>query len=380
MSAQSGHVDHLRARTCEPIAGAAKAPDLTVTYITARDELKVTCIQDGRYVMSDLTLDADQVRVRSLEFDDMDAMAHTMVGSHMDFVPLQSGKFHGRVCQIDVDGLSLRRISEHPHLKHGAIGPERIALQLLLRSAASMTINGSEFGRSHLAVLPGDMSTHAIFPVEHERIGIVIRKDDLDRMIESYGAPPLPQNTLSLLHLSDAQVNAMSSAFSAMTDFAQRLPNLFAVPGLGPAIADECRGLLMGALSDVNALSGSQLQTRDMLRQIRGADEFLQSHINRPIYTEELCTALGVTARQLHQSFAAVYGMSPHAYLKRRRLILVHRALRSNREVPAMVKSIALSHGFWHLSHFGQEYAAMFAETPSATLGKGGGRAVRSAA
>jgi AraC family ethanolamine operon transcriptional activator len=136
----------------------------------------------------------------------------------------------------------------------------------------------------------------------------------------------------------------------------------------------------MSALSSADAPSATLRQTKELLRQVRVADEFLQSHIDRPIYTEELCTALGVTARQLHQSFAAVYGMSPHAYLKRRRLILVHRALRSSREVPAMVKSIALSHGFWHLSHFGQEYAAMFAETPSATLGKGGGRAVRSAA
>jgi AraC family transcriptional regulator, ethanolamine operon transcriptional activator len=321
--------------------------------------------------MSVQSLEAGPVRVQSLEFDDMDTMARTVVGPHMNFVPLRSGQFHGRVDQIDVDGLSLRRLVEDPHLKHGAIGPNRVVIQLLLHPTVGMTINGREFGRSHLAVLPEGTSVQALFPVKHERIGIVIHTGGLDRMIESYGAPPIPRDTLSLLHLNQDQANAMSSAFIAMTDFAQRLPNRFAVPGLGPAVADECRRLLIGALSGADTPFKTRRQTQDMLRQVRAADAFLCSHITRPIYTEELCTSLGVTARRLHQSFAAVYGMSPHAYLKRRRLILARRALKSNRDGPAMVKSIALSHGFWHLGHFGQEYVSMFGEMPSQTLGKG---------
>jgi AraC family ethanolamine operon transcriptional activator len=112
-----------------------------------------------------------------------------------------------------------------------------------------------------------------------------------------------------------------------------------------------------------------------MLRQVAAADGFLHAHIDRPVYTDELCAALHVSARTLHQSFAAVYGMSPHAFLKRRRLVLVHRALRSAREDQAMVKSIVLAHGFWHLGRFAHEYAAMFGEMPSETLGRDLGRA-----
>jgi AraC family transcriptional regulator, ethanolamine operon transcriptional activator len=330
--------------------------------------------------MSDLTLEADQVRVRSLEFNDMDMMALTLIGNHMNFVPLRSGRFHGRGCLIDVDGISIRRFVEDPHLKLGAVGPGRVSLQLLLCPTTGITMNGSEFGRWQLAVIPEGISVQAIFPVQHERIGILIRTEDFDRMIESCGAPSIPRDRLSYLRLSEDQASAMASAFTAMTDLAQQLPNLFTVPGLGPAITEESRRLIMGALSGADAPSGTLQPTIEMLRQVRTADEFLQSHINRPIYTEELCVALGVTARQLHQSFATIYSMSPHAYLKRRRLILVHRALKADRDGPVMVKSIVLSHGFWHLSHFGQEYAAMFDETPSTTLGKGGGRAVRSAA
>ena len=113
-------------------------------------------------------------------------------------------------------------------------------------------------------------------------------------------------------------------------------------------------------------------QSFTTLARVPEYNEFLRAHIDRPIYTDELCAALHVSARTLHQSFAAVYGMSPHAYLKRRRLVLVHQALRSSDTMHSMVKSIALAHGFWHLGRFAHEYAAMFGETPSETLGKRG--------
>jgi hypothetical protein len=35
------------------------------------------------------------------------------------------------------------------------------------------------------------------------------------------------------------------------------------------------------------------------------------------------------------------------------------------------VKSIALSHGFWHLGQFAHDYRATFGEAPSETLARG---------
>jgi AraC family transcriptional regulator, ethanolamine operon transcriptional activator len=65
-----------------------------------------------------------------------------------------------------------------------------------------------------------------------------------------------------------------------------------------------------------------------------------------------------------------VYGLSPHAYLKRRRLVLVRRALQSAHDGPVLVRSVALGHGFWHLGRFARDYAAMFREMPSEIVGK----------
>jgi AraC family ethanolamine operon transcriptional activator len=86
------------------------------------------------------------------------------------------------------------------------------------------------------------------------------------------------------------------------------------------------------------------------------------------VYTEDLCAALGVSARRLHDAFRAVLGMSPHAYLKSRRLLLAHRALLGRMDRPDLVKSVALAHGFWHLGHFARDYRALFGRLPSETL------------
>jgi AraC family transcriptional regulator, ethanolamine operon transcriptional activator len=307
--------------------------------------------------------------VRLLRFDDMDTMAQAMIGDHVEFLPLRSGPFHGRFCQIDLGGLVLRRMKHAPLLIHGAVGPDRMALQLV-RSAGGVTLNGDAFGSSDLAVLPEGAAIQAICPAEQDRIGVVFRAAAFERLIESYGAQAFPRGSHRMLRLREDQAGTLVRAFAAMTDLAESLPDLFAVPGLDHAMSDECQRLLAGVLSGEEDHPECSRQTADMLRWVAAADGFLREHIDRPVYTDELCAALHVSARALHQSFAAVYGMSPHGYLRRRRLVLVRRALRSARDGPALVKSVALAHGFWHLGRFARDYAAMFREMPSETIGK----------
>ena len=94
----------------------------------------------------------------------------------------------------------------------------------------------------------------------------------------------------------------------------------------------------------------------------------MDADLTLPVYTEQLCAALGVSARHLHDAFRAVLGISPHAYLKRRRLMLVHHALKFGGAEAPLVKSVALAHGFWHLGNFAHDYRELFGQSPSDTL------------
>ena len=107
------------------------------------------------------------------------------------------------------------------------------------------------------------------------------------------------------------------------------------------------------------------------------ADAYLGEHRDRPIYTEELCNGLAVSASSLAEAFRAMFGVSPHRFLKLRRLSMVRAALLTRESPALLVKSVALSHGFWHLGQFAHDYRATFGKSRSETLARAGRCAVR---
>src|SRR5687767_12224553 len=61
-------------------------------------------------------------------------------------------------------------------------------------------------------------------------------------------------------------------------------------------------------------------------------------------------------------AFGATFGVSPHRFLKLRRLAMVRKLLRSRKGPAPLVKPVALAHGFWDLGQFALEYRAMYGE------------------
>ncbi|MCC7282069.1 MAG: helix-turn-helix domain-containing protein [Acetobacteraceae bacterium] len=138
--------------------------------------------------------------------------------------------------------------------------------------------------------------------------------------------------------------------------------------GLRASLLEIAREVLAGAEPGVPART--QRACRGWTRIVRGAEALLRADPARPIYTEELCASLGVSAASLAEAFRQVLGITPHRYLKRRRLAMVRAALRVPDGPPPLVKSVALSHGFWHLGQFAIDYRDLYGEAPSATLAR----------
>ena len=154
-----------------------------------------------------------------------------------------------------------------------------------------------------------------------------------------------------------------------VTDLAERFsPRREPTTGPADAFANGFMELCMEAFSLAERRPLRSRAARDAIRLLGAAEEYLDANISRPIYTDELCTALAVSPRKLHHAFGAACGMSPHAYLKRRRLMMAHQALRSGGPEARLVKSVALAHGFWHLGNFAHDYREQFGQSPSDTL------------
>lgn len=115
------------------------------------------------------------------------------------------------------------------------------------------------------------------------------------------------------------------------------------------------------------ARPGSFDKHRKLIARLDEAVEFFGS---KPLYSDDLATALGVSVRTLQIAAQAVHGVSLHHYLRLKRLWSVRVQLMTGGD-GTTVKAAALGNGFWHLGDFSRGYRLAFGETPSETLARG---------
>jgi AraC family ethanolamine operon transcriptional activator len=152
-----------------------------------------------------------------------------------------------------------------------------------------------------------------------------------------------------------------------IADLAASDPGRLGNPAVARAIVEAIATSLGAALGNPPERPGRA--GRRCLRIVAAATEYLDAILGRPVYSDEVAEALGVSPRSLNEAFGAVLGMSLHRYLQTRRLNLAHRRLRAGED--GLVKTVALDLGFWHLGRFAISYRALFGETPAETLLQG---------
>ncbi|WP_444839125.1 helix-turn-helix domain-containing protein [Bradyrhizobium sp.] len=109
------------------------------------------------------------------------------------------------------------------------------------------------------------------------------------------------------------------------------------------------------------------------LALVRKLDELLAFDASRTLYSADVARQFGVSVRTLHNAVVAIRGMSPHRYVRLRRLWSVRQQLAIGSST-AVIKAIALANGFWHMGEFGSLYRNTFGETPQQTLAAARGR------
>ena len=153
---------------------------------------------------------------------------------------------------------------------------------------------------------------------------------------------------------------------AAMSDPARPLAGLPARVALERRLIDT----FLGALHDGISGDGPRLRSRAAQpeRRLRQAREFLEASVDRLFHLDELCRELGMSRRGIEVMFRKSLGTTPGRYLHCQRLNAVRRSLVRADPDSTMVKEVAHGWGFLHMGHFGQNYRALFGETPRATL------------
>jgi AraC-like DNA-binding protein len=104
------------------------------------------------------------------------------------------------------------------------------------------------------------------------------------------------------------------------------------------------------------------------LRIVSRVEEYMGANESRPVHISEICSELHVSRRTLHRAFHDAIGLGPVAFLRRKRLCSVHKALRRSDPMKTTVAEVAIQHGFANPSRFSGDYHSLFSEYPSQTL------------
>jgi AraC family transcriptional regulator, ethanolamine operon transcriptional activator len=310
-------------------------------------------------------LDATLLREEFAEADDLTARLRGVVVHGTSLLPSAAARYAGALTTLSLDGVTLQVVHSTPMLFLGAAEDRGVGLVQTLEGAARARWDGRPIDADAVAVFAGGRQHEAVYP------------DDFACAVLSLAsaAPEVPQGGLAGPRPADAGARA------ALAGIARAVELAAAGGAASPVLRGEearraLRAAVLEAAHRLLAPASAPFKTdcvddRARRRIVREADAHLRADPMRPVYTDALCAALGVSATRLQQAFHATFAISPHRYLKLRRMGMVRAALLSPAEGPwRSVKAAALSHGFWHLGQFAHDYRETFGEMPSETLAR----------
>jgi AraC-like DNA-binding protein len=285
--------------------------------------------------------------------------------------PIQPGQFKGSVSSIAFDDVTLELVHSHPVLLLGNAAENRSGLLLMLEGRGEAKWNGALIGAGQVALFgkgcPIAVASHAAFNCA---IVSFTESAAADLLPSQWRRPRQnwPEPVIQVDKRVFAQMKALACAADGIASPAAGIRDLAkAFRAQWAPIQDEIRNLFLPSQA-----AGPQPRYRSLLpvQIVRRTDDYLQANWARPIYTDELCSALSVSESSLQKAFLATFGLSPHRYLKLRRMAVVRATLLSGSDRWHSVKAAALSNGFWHLGQFAHDYRILFGESPSETLAR----------
>jgi AraC-like DNA-binding protein len=302
---------------------------------------------------------------RSATYEDSDEFSEAVFGRDGAVIPLSAQRYRATLTTVRVGGLLLVQASVPSQVRRGGGVPGEALL--LSPEATDLAIHAGHLARRHEIALIGERAEQdSFFPRPTTWAMLHFERGGLTRLCDTWRSPRPRAGQNSYMRAAEQDYATLFALLEATIKRAMGSAEVSGSAESAPAMQEEIEAAVARTLVGRETWLEQPRVIGARLRITRGVDEYLCANPGRPIYGADLCAALGVSPRSLHAAFRAVYGCSPFTFLKRRRLVMAHRALKAA-EGNLMVKSVALDHGFWHLGNFSRDYYEMFGEHPSHT-------------
>ena len=305
----------------------------------------------------------------TLRTEEPDEFARALLGGSFEYLRLPGRRFAATLQTLQLGDLLIQTADDGPHVSRAAFHSGIAGLLVPLRyDGDTVAVNGVHGSRSNAVLAPGGLEFAAVAPDSLGWAALALPMALLEELSELAPATVRQAASVQMLDLPGAAMSRLSGQLTVAVHMMGHSPAAIAAPGTAQALAGSIREAAIECLAPGIGVAQQRRATREAMRVVRNAEAFLHAHLDRPLHRDELCAALGVSRRKLHDAFVSTVGMTPPDYLKVRRLTLVRRALMAAPGARSLVKSVALAHGFWHLGYFAKDYRELFGELPSETL------------
>ena len=246
--------------------------------------------------------------VQSHQFTEPEQVTTAQGGVFCQVIPIGAGPFAAAMHSISMGDvtLNLGQVSACMGLLRTA--SDRALLQLPLEGAESLTLNTVPYR-------PGMVGTYAA-GADLLRVGsrptsfatLVLPSDAVETLLEPTAESRLLQRGgFALVQVPPATWDRAKRIIIAARETASTIPDVFEAEQSRFALRDA---LLKAAHDLVSPKPNIKIcmprSTQARRRIVLQADAYLRTHLNRPIYSEELCNVLAVSSSALASAVAAL--------------------------------------------------------------------------
>lgn len=295
------------------------------------------------------------------EARDADEHAHNLTNWQQQYDQISGGGFYGRIDELPLPRLQVFREHTSQALRQQCnVWPNAVWIGIPAQ-ADDCRINGQVVTRNEVMCRPGSRHFELVTPEAFDIFGVVIDRDELNRIAALQGIA-LEGNAL----LQHPRLSVPAETLSGMRYIITRL-----LDRTRPETASHLqKELVMMALLELLQRESPNPDVppgyRHRKRVVDQVKQYVNEHQDAPLTMTELCELTNVSRRTLQYSFDSILGISPLQYLRVTRLNRVRRALRQA-SPGQTIADIASYWGFWHLSQFAKDYRELFGESPSDT-------------
>lgn len=304
------------------------------------------------------------------ETRDADEQAACLRDWDQVYEQLTPGQFEGRFMEIRFRGIQLfREVTNQSVHEQGMMRAGDRVLGVPVAMQGQGYFCGRPITPDAIMTMRGGDELEFSAPEHFDIVAVSVPVEVLSRYtrdIEHRDIEEDLRNT-AVIQASKTHVDDFRGFLLTALESVSRTPAMLQYPAMQKGLE---HALLSSVVKAVGPTDDARASASPTARHaiVSRAQDYMREHVEEPLTVEDLCRVLGVSRRTLQYSFQEVLQLNPVSYLRAMRLNGVRRMLKSADPQRHSVQDIAARWGFWHLSHFANDYRRMFGELPSETL------------